>query len=296
MKGAADPERDKEKITARKAYAVAWGGLARAGWSEEEASRDAREILAFCLGKDGLRLLLDFDDPLGDEEAARFHDGIRRYADHEPMAYITGKQDFGGLEISVLPGVLIPRHDTLVLVEQAKARLQENKPVRVLELGCGSGAVITALAVARPLLQGLAVDIDPLALRVTEENLKRFGLVSRIHLLHSAWFEGITDTERFTMILSNPPYISTAEMLELEPSVKREPKTALWGGWDGLDAYREILPAAINSLEPGGWCLVEIGWRQGAAVRELFISAGFGQVETYRDEGGRDRVVAGRRI
>ena len=265
----------------------------QAGFSEADACRDAKELLSFCLGKEGLQLLLDFDCAMIQTDADRFDEASGRLAEHEPLAYITGRQDFCGLDVFVLPGVLIPRHDTLVLVEQTLARLQEDKAVQVLELGCGSGAVISALALARPLLQGFAVDVDPLAIRVTRENLNRYNLSERIRLIQCSWFEGIDRKEKFDLILSNPPYISTAEMKDLDTSVKKEPEKALWGGYDGLDPYREILPAAYAALKCGGWCLTEIGWKQGEAVKAMFISAGFCSVEIYRDEGNRNRVVAG---
>ena len=282
-------------ITARQAYTSSCRKLRDAGFPDETAGRDARELLGFCLGKDGLRLLLDLDEPLSPSQAAQFVEMTDRLAGREPMAYITGRQEFAGLDIPIVPGVLIPRRDTMILLEQALARIPRHEAVHALELGCGSGAVIAALATERPLLTGMAIDVDPLAVSLTKENLRRFGFSERIRVAQSVWFDGIDRAERFGVIVSNPPYISTAEMSDLDQSVKKEPETALWGGDDGLDAYRRILPQAYKALDRQGWCLMEIGWRQGAAVSSMFQAAGFVRVDVIQDEGGRDRVVAGQR-
>lgn len=287
------PGKEKPGATAREAYAQACLELKNAGFSEEAACYDAKELLAFCCGKEGLRLLLALDEEITQAEAGHYREAVKRLAGREPMAYITGSQDFGGLDIRVAPGVLVPRRDTLVLVQQALSKLAEDEAAYVLELGCGSGAVIASLAAARPLLRGLAVDADPMAIRVTGENLERYGLSGRIRLRQGSWFTEVGSHERFDLIVSNPPYISSDEMRCLDESVKKEPEKALWGGQDGLDAYRHILPAAYKALRRQGWCIVEIGWKQGAAVEAMFTSAGFSDVELFRDEGGRDRVVAG---
>ena len=281
--------------TAREAFVQASQALADAGYNPEDARREANKLLSFCLGEDGLRLLLDFDRILCPEEEKQYWDAVRRFANKEPMAYLTGEQDFGNVTIQLEPGVLIPRQDTLVLVEAAIEKLAEDRETHVLELGSGSGAVIVAIAIARPLMQGLAVDVDPLAVEWTRRNLNRFGLDRRIQVRLGSWFEKINTDQRFSMIVANPPYISTEEMKELDDAVKYEPVTALWGGADGMDAYREIVPAAYGALDEGGWCLVEIGWKQGPAVKNMFEAAGFQDVAVYLDEGGRDRVVAGKR-
>ncbi|MEL7623195.1 MAG: peptide chain release factor N(5)-glutamine methyltransferase [Clostridiales bacterium] len=287
------PEIDNAEVSGREAYARACRQLKKAGFSEEAACREAKELLAFCWKKDGLQLLLDFDAPLETETGQAYEAAVERLANHEPMAYLTGCQDFGGLDCHVVPGVLIPRRDTLVLVNAALARLPEEESVRVLELGSGSGAVITSLALARPLLQGVAVDINPLAVETTRKNLRLNQLEQRVQVREGSWFEPLGPQEQFRLILSNPPYISTEEMTELPENVRKEPVKALWGGKDGLDCYREILPAAYGRLEDKGWCLVETGWRQGPAVKALFAAAGFRDVEILQDEGGRDRVVLG---
>ncbi len=287
------PEIGNGRISGREAYARACRQLKKAGFSEEAACREAKELLAFCWEKEGLQLLLDFDALLEPERQQAYAEAVERLAANEPMAYLTGRQDFGGLDCCVAPGVLIPRRDTLILVNAALNRLPEQEAARVLELGSGSGAVITSLALARPLLQGTAVDIDPLAAETTRKNLRQNQLAQRVQVAEGSWFEPLAPGDKFRLILANPPYISTEEMAELPENVKKEPVKALWGGEDGLDCYRQILPAAYAHLEDEGWCLVEIGWRQGPAVKELFAEAGFSDVEVLQDEGDRDRVVLG---
>jgi L-threonylcarbamoyladenylate synthase len=284
------------------------------------------ELLAFCCQKEKLALLLDLDELLDPALAERYRELTVRLAGHEPMAYLTGNVVFGGREFHIAPGVLIPRDDTMTLVRQALARLDLLSPYRILELGCGSGAVIATLALERPHLQCLATDIDALAIAVARENLSRHDIAGRVQVFQGNWFEplgredrqdrqdrqgkqdkeGSQDREgrqdrqdrqdKFHLILSNPPYISAVEMAELPESVKKEPETALWGGEDGLDCFRELLPDAFDRLEDNGWCLMEIGWKQGQAVKALFESAGYCDVSIHQDEAGRDRVVAGRRM
>ena len=287
------PAKEKPVTTLREAYAEACLQLKNAGHTQEAAGREAMELLAFYRGESGLKLLLSLDAAMDPGGAERYRQAVARLAKDEPKAYIIGSQEFYGYDFSVRPGLLIPRRDSEILVGQALSRLAPETGGRVLELGCGSGALIAALALARPDIRGLAVDIDPLAVETAKENIARHGLSGRIQVLRGSWFEPVDQREKFSLILSNPPYITTAEMAELPESVKKEPERALWGGDDGLDCYRQILPAAFAALEAGGWCLVEIGWKQGPAVKAMLETAGFSGAAVYQDEGGRDRVAAG---
>lgn len=169
------------------------------------------------------------------------------------------------------------------------------RPRRVLELGVGSGAVIGSLAAIRQGFTGVAVDLAPEALALAAENFRRLGVAQRIELRQGSWYEPVADGEGFDLILSNPPYITTGEMAELPEEVLAEPRLALWGGEDGLDCYRLIVPGAWPRLTAGGWLLVEIGWLQGPAVAELFRRQGFSGVTILTDGGGRDRVVLGQK-
>ena len=278
---------------ARQAYATAYDALLKAGFADAEARMDALDLLAYIKGVSGLDLLLGLGELLSDSEAALYSEVVKRRLGHEPMAYITGWQDFGGFDLRLTPGVLIPRRDTLTLVEQALARLSEDKPYRVLELGCGSGAVILSVAKARPLVWGMAIDIDPLAIESSRQNFDLYGVSDRIELRQASWDEGFCREDSFDMILSNPPYLSTEEMLGLDAAVMHEPEQALWGGEDGLDCYRRILPLSRRLLRAGGLCLVEIGWKQGQAVMDIYKASGYHDVAIVQDEGLRDRVVCG---
>ena len=259
---------EKKGSTARLAYVTACKYLTEAGFDDDAAHRNARDLLAYIRGMSGLNLLLHFDDQLSTDEGSRYDEAITRLADHEPIAYIIGSQEFAGFDIQLTPGVLIPRHDSLVLVNQALERLPKDKPARILELGCGSGAVILAVASARPFVTGVAIDIDPLAIETSRLNFARYGVSDRIELIQVSWSDYSCESGSFDMVLSNPPYISTEEMLDLDASVKKEPHLALWGGRDGLDCYRRILPLSRRVLRDGACCLVEIGWKQGQAVRD----------------------------
>ena len=286
---------EEGRVTARQAYAKAGQALHRAGLTREAAGREARELLAFCWEREGLALLLDFDASLPDAVLERYEAMVQCRCTGKPMAYLIKSEFFRGRPLQVWEGVLIPRADTEILVEQALARLPEGEPARLLELGCGSGAVLAAIAAERPLLRGEGVDINPLAVALTEKNLAAWGVSARVTVKCGSWFLAVSPEEKWTMIVSNPPYISTEEMEALPKEVKREPWEALWGGEDGLDHYKLLVPEAATRLTPGGWCLMEIGWRQGPAVEELFHAAGLAEVTVHRDLGQRDRVVAGQK-
>ena len=286
-------------FTGRRALAWAAGRLGKAQQDKEAAQGEARALLSFFTGRSGLEFLLSLDEELEPGTAAAFRQGVARRLSGQPMQYILGSQLFMERDLLIRPGVLIPRWDTEVLVRAALARLEpaaERKgSLKVLELGVGSGAVLGSLAAEIPELTGVGVDLAPEALALAGENFRRLGVEQRLELRRGSWFEPIGEEEQFEAILSNPPYITTAEMEELPPEVRAEPKLALWGGPQGLDCYGSIVPKAWPHLPLGGWLLTEIGWRQGQAVAELFQSAGFQEIQILPDAGGRDRVVLGRK-
>jgi release factor glutamine methyltransferase len=286
---------EDKRTTGREAFSQACAQLQNAGFDEEDAIKDAMELLGFCMDKTWLKLMLAIDEPLDPNGAARFSEMVTRLAQREPMAYITGRQSFAGDMFVVAPGVLIPREDSTILIHAAIEAIKAKSAPKVLELGSGSGAIIASLAMKAPHIRGVAVDIEPVAIQVTQENLRRHGLAGRIEGRQGSWFAPIGDQEKFDLIMSNPPYITTNEMNYLSESVRKEPKTALWGGDDGLDCYRQILPGALLALNDAGYCMVEIGWKHGRMVRELFVSAGFADVRVLCDDAGRDRVVVGLR-
>ncbi len=214
-----------------------------------------------------------------------------RRAAGEPLQYILGVAPFMGLEFTVRPGVLIPRRDTEVLVENA---LPYCEGKRVLDLCTGSGCIGVSVArLAKPSLVALS-DISPAALDVARENAKAHGVTPIFY--QSDFLAEIPEDVIFDVILSNPPYITSAEMETLPLDVKNyEPGLALEAGEDGLDAYRKILKDVPRVLEKGGYLFFEIGYAQGEAVLTLMEQQGFRDVHVLRDYGGQDRVVVGQR-
>ncbi len=214
---------------------------------------------------------------------------VQKRAEHIPLQYIIGEQEFMGLRFKVNSNVLIPRQDTETLVEQV---LKIVKPgMKVLDLCTGSGCVLISVLKNAPELTGMGSDISKTALLVAKENAK-------LHEVDAEWvrsnlFDNITET--FDVIMANPPYISTGEILSLMPEVRDfEPENALDGGADGLDFYRKIAGQVKDYLNPGGYVYMEIGYDQGEAVSELMRNAGFTEVEVIKDLARNDRVVKGK--
>lgn len=214
---------------------------------------------------------------------------VQKRAEHIPLQYIIGEQEFMGLRFKVNSNVLIPRQDTETLVEQV---LKTVKPgMKVLDLCTGSGCVLISVLKNAPELTGMGSDISKTALLVAKENAK-------LHEVDAEWvrsdlFDNITET--FDVIMANPPYIPTGEILSLMPEVRDfEPENALDGGADGLDFYRKIAGQVKDYLNPGGYVYMEIGYDQGEAVSELMRNAGFTEVEVIKDLARNDRVVKGK--
>ena len=214
---------------------------------------------------------------------------VQKRAEHIPLQYIVGEQEFMGLRFKVNSNVLIPRQDTETLVEQV---LKIVKPgMKVLDLCTGSGCVLISVLKNAPELTGMGSDISKTALLVAKENAK-------LHEVDAEWvrsdlFDNITET--FDVIMANPPYIPTGEILSLMPEVRDfEPESALDGGADGLDFYRKIAGQVKDYLNPGGYVYMEIGYDQGEAVSELMRNAGFTEVEVIKDLARNDRVVKGK--
>jgi release factor glutamine methyltransferase len=248
-------------------------------------------MLSSALVLDRVGLYVNFEKPLLLEELAVYRGMVARRAKREPLQYILGTQEFMGLEFRVSPAVLIPRYDTETLVKEAVSRVSDAK--RVLDIGAGSGCIAVALAKLLPDAEISAVDSSEAALAVARENAGRNGV--NVRFAFGSLF-GPFGGERFDLIVSNPPYIPTADLAGLQPEVREyEPKGALDGGPDGLDFYRQIIPAAPGHLASGGLLMVEVGIGQAGQVRELFAVAGYDAIFTARDPGGIERVVGGQR-
>lgn len=256
----------------------------------ENARLETEWLLSAALGLDRVGIYVNFDKPLNQEELALCRGLVARRAKREPLQYILGTQEFCGLDFAVTPAVLIPRHDTEVLVEEALRRAPHASTV--LDIGVGSGCIAVALAKQLPDAQVWGVEQSPEAIALAQRNVERHGV--RVTLFEGSLFEPFAD-QRFDLIVSNPPYIPTTDLETLQPEVQEyEPRAALDGGADGLDFYRIIVPAAPEHLNPGGWLMVELGLGQAEAVLVMFSRAGFGDCFTAKDPNGIDRVVGGR--
>jgi release factor glutamine methyltransferase len=256
------------------------------------ARLDAELLLAAALGKPR-SFLHTWPERIVSTEAAQAFDGyLKRRRTGEPVAYILGLQGFWNIDLEVATHTLIPRPETEMLVETALELLPGTIPHRLLDLGTGTGAIALSLAKDRPQWNVTAVDRVEEAVELAERNRQRLHL-DNAQVLRSHWFSAVND-QRFDLILSNPPYIATNDPHLAKGDVRFEPSSALISGADGLDDLRLIVSQAPGHLEAGGWLLLEHGFDQGAAVRELLLAHGFEQIQTRRDLGDHERITFGR--
>ena len=270
-------------MTIREALRAAGDRLRAAG--VPNAGYDAAQMLAAVLGEDAMMMRLRADRALDEAQHAAYASMLDRRAAREPMQYILGTAGFMGLEFHVEPGVLVPRPDTEILCGEALARIRPG--MRVLDIGTGSGALAVSIAHHAPGCRVTAVDVSDKALAIAAGNARACG--ADVRFVNSDLFSALGD-EAFDMIVSNPPYISRAEMAELMEEVRREPALALFGGEDGLDFYRRICWEAPAHLAEGGCLLLEIGWQQREAVSRL-VRETVGEPFALKDYGGNWRVV-----
>jgi release factor glutamine methyltransferase len=254
------------------------------------ARLDAELLLSAALDKPRSYLRTWPEHEPGAEQLSAFATMLERRRAGEPVAYILGHQGFWSLDLEVAPHTLIPRPDTELLVETA-LQLAPAAPRRVLDLGTGTGAIALALASERGGWRVTGVDRIAEAVELAERNRQRLKLTNAGFRL-SSWFDALAG-ERFDLIVSNPPYIATADRHLDEGDVRFEPMSALVAGADGLDDIRQIIDQAPRHLEAGGWLLLEHGYDQAEAVRGLLSAAGFAAVESRRDLGGHERISLG---
>jgi release factor glutamine methyltransferase len=252
---------------------------------------EAEILLAHVLGKPRSWLIAHADDVLDATQLDTYAHMVERRAAGEPIAYIMGRRGFWSLELEVTPATLIPRPETELLVELALERLPHDASSRVADLGTGSGAIALAIAHERPKARIVATDASADALAVAQRNAHRHHL-HHVSFVKGRWFIPLVD-QHFDVIVSNPPYIESADPHLTEGDLRFEPLSALAAGEDGLDDIRSIVHDARHHLFPKGWLLMEHGWNQGEAVRVLLRNAGFVDVFTARDMEQRERVSAG---
>lgn len=254
----------------------------------EEPAQDARALLAYAMQIAPERLALHTADEMTPAQEAAFEAAIAARQARQPVAQITGSRLFWGLRFKVTSDTLDPRPETEVLVAKALERPFH----KILDLGTGTGCILLSCLKSMPMAQGLGVDLSPKALEVAQENAQSLGLQNRAKFRASDWFTTVTD--RYDLIVSNPPYIAADEMEGLSREVLEwEPHLALTPGGDGLQPYRLIARAAPARLMAGGRILLEIGPTQGEAVAGYLRAQGFVEVKVLPDFDGRDRVVYG---
>jgi release factor glutamine methyltransferase len=261
-----------------------------------EAEVNAEFIMAFCLRIGRSALALERGRPLSPKEARQFWGLVLRRGRREPLAYVLGSQSFLGIDIEVSPSVLIPRPETEELVLEA-ARLLESRsgePLNLLEIGTGSGCIAIALAALFPQATIYATEISSSALRLAQKNADRLQRPN-IRFLREDLFKPAGSRRAWAdLVVSNPPYIPTTAIGQLEAEVRQEPRLALDGGRDGLKALRAVTAQAPSHLKPGSFLVLEIGCVQGPAVLGLLDSLGFKDSSVRKDLEGRDRIAVGR--
>jgi release factor glutamine methyltransferase len=275
-----------------KAWKAAQARLAAA--QIDQPSIDARLMLEAAAEVTRMDILTEPYRELTPEQEQAFDAYLARRERREPVSHILGRKGFWKIMVGVTRDVLTPRADTETVVEVSLAAFPDaTQPISILDLGVGSGAILLAILAERPAARGLGVDISDEALAVARENAANLDLNTRCALLRGDWTAGLAEAN-FDLVVANPPYIPSAVIETLDPEVRdHEPRLALDGGADGLDAYRFLAPEILRVLKPGGVFAVEIGYDQAQAVTALFQGAGALNVQTVRDLADRDRVITG---
>lgn len=258
----------------------------------------AELLLSHVLKASRVRLYVDLDRPLDPEELKSFRALISRRMEGEPTQYLTGVRDFYNRAFKVDARVLVPRPETELLVDRVLERHPKDATARVLDLCTGSGCIAITLAAERAGFQVVATDLSPDALTVARENASTLGMTARVTFAQGDLFDALTRAGvdgPFDVLVSNPPYVTRAELPTLSPEVRKEPVLALDGGADGLDLIRRIAAEAPRWLGPGGLLALEIGETQGAAVKALLVEAGFTDVRIEKDWERRERHAFGTR-
>ena len=250
---------------------------------------DADVLTAHALGCSRDTLYAFPERAMPTDDARRLAGFVRRRRRGEPLAYIVGQREFWSLTLCVDPRVLVPRPETECLVEAALARIGDI--ATVLDLGTGSGAIALAVAASRSNARVVGVDRDSGCIDVARQNAARLELTATFR--QSDWFSALDPSERFDVVVANPPYVADGDPHLDDDGLRFEPRDALVAGTDGLDALRRIVPAAPSHLVRGGWLCVEHGHDQQAAVRDLFLEHGFQDIETAPDLAGMPRVTCG---
>lgn len=257
----------------------------------DEAQEESRRLLLALEGVSATTLLVEPDLELEPQALAQIEAWVQRREAREPLSQVLGHQAFWTLDLKVSRDVLTPRADSETLIEAVLARRPDReRPYRLIDLGTGSGALILALLSEYPNAQGLAVDLSAPALAIAQENAERCELAARCQFRQGSWADGLEGP--FDIIISNPPYIATEVMADLDREVRDyEPHLALDGGVEGLEPYPHLLTESGRLLSPGGLGVFEIGYDQGKKIQQLAEKMRFQDIEIKTDLGGRDRAL-----
>jgi release factor glutamine methyltransferase len=258
----------------------------------DDHALEARLLVCESAGVDHARLIAQGERALGAEAAALINARASRRVAREPLSRILGRRGFWSLTFKISPAVLDPRPQTETVVAAALRAVADrrNAPLRVLDLGVGSGAILCALLTELPHATGVGVEVSPQACAMARENCVALGLQSRATIMEGDFAQ--CAGERFDLVVSNPPYIASAVIDTLEPEVREhDPRLALDGGRDGLACYRALADLVPRALAPGGCAVLEIGFDQAASVTEILTAVGLSVAGPWRDAGGRDRAL-----
>ena len=256
---------------------------------------DAEVLLADLLDMERIKLYVNFDYPLQDNQLAAFRERVIRRAKREPVPYITEKKEFMSLDFKIKEGVLVPRPETELLVEEIITYCEEQSldQPNIVEIGTGSGVIMISLGHYINQAKILGIDTSQKAVELTRKNIKKHELEDRLRVSRGDLLEPLIkrEQENVDIVVSNPPYVSQDDMGTLPPEVKKEPDIALAGGEDGLEMYRKLIPQAKKVLLPGGLLALEIGYDQGEDIKDILKENGWEDVKIIKDYNNNDRIV-----
>jgi len=257
----------------------------------EKPHLEARMLLTYVIGIDQTHIFAYPEREINPKFFNHLSELTARRKANEPIAYITGTQEFWSLNFTVTKDTLIPRPDSETVIEATIAAVVDKMaPLTILDLGTGSGCLLLALLSEMPHARGIGIDISPLACKVAEKNAENLGLKDRAKFCQGNWLAGVKDT--FDIIVSNPPYIAEKNIHTLDKDVKNfEPHLALSGGVDGLVCYRIIAEQSINHLNRGGIIAIEIGINQGLDINRIFLNNKFKLISIHKDTANIDRCI-----
>lgn len=260
--------------------------------SSDSPRLDAEVLLAHAIGKDRTYLYTWPEKELSPDNETVFLDLIEKRHRGDPIAYLTGYQEFWSLNLKVTPDTLIPRPETEIVVEQALAVIPKDRPCKVADLGVGSGAIALAIASERPRCQVIGVDQSTAAIRIAETNARQLG-IENARFQEGNWLAGF-EPNSFDVIVANPPYVAISDPHLAEGDVRFEPQSALVSGVDGLDDIKIIIRQAQTCLKKKGWLIMEHGYDQQARILSLLKAAGYRETRGMADYAGQPRIVLGR--